>query len=199
MLSISTLFQVETFGQTRQSINVIAFSPQALNLIWLKWRKRGKKSLILFYIHREENRNLSSEIVLTFWQCIKWGSSNAWLESFPVTKGLHMLKCLWDSEFLLATGIFFVLWRRKQRFPLCSGNLGNWITQNFSIFFLFFTETSVEAVHRHARLSIWTCLMEELYILRMDSLGGAERGIQINLLITWVKEENLGFKNKHHH
>ena len=41
----------------------------------------------------------------------------------------------------------------------------------------FFTATPVEAVHSHARCSIWTCLLEKLCILRMSSLSGAGRHI----------------------
>lgn len=62
-----------------------------------------------------------------------------------------------------------------------------------------FTLTSIEAFHSHSNLFIWTCLMEKLHLLRMSSLDGARGEIKISqkrmLLITWVKEESLRFKD----
>lgn len=125
-LKISTLFRVETFSQTWHCISIIAFYLQALNLTWLKW-KRGE-TIFNFVLYTPGGKQKPfvwkhSDI----WQCIRWGSPNAWRESFPVTRVGHMLKCLWDSSFYW---ISLVLWWQKQSFPLWSGNLDNWIPQN---------------------------------------------------------------------
>lgn len=142
---MSTLFQVSTFSQTWQSINVIAF--QAWNPTGLKWKKGRKKSLILFSIYQEENRNLSLEIILTFWQGIKWGLRMHDWSPFQEIKGLHVFKWPRISEIVSVTRIFVVLWWQKRSFPLCSKNLGSCVSSEFLDLLSFcFTPTATEVL-----------------------------------------------------